>query len=295
MATLVLNSVVALSIESRKIVRTRFGSVNVARAGRGKFDLVVVTPIGSAWMECAFPAELVEPFTIHVAELPGTGGSDASSAPEAASVAGVVAAISDISSAVASSTPVLFGHSMNGTLVLAAAAEVGCRGVIAVAPPSQLPPDSNVVSTYWEAKPERSRRERAQALVDRYEATSDEAERADLRQRFDHLRRWCDLSFDATELDSLAIMPTGWIASVSESGTAIRWKEILTGLDVPVFLALGEYDFVAPMTAWTHDNTPPKATVKVFHRSGHSPFVEEPAEFVAAVAEWAQQLDERAP
>lgn len=278
----------ALTVAGRTSVPTRFGELCVATTGAGSTDLVVITPVGSAWMEGALPAGLQELFRVHVTELPGTGRSAPD--PTSSSVDAVVEAIAEVSTAVCASDPVLFGHSMNGTLALGAAGQVSCRGVIAVTPPAELPPSRDVVSAYWEAEADTARRERADALATRYEFATDETEKAELQHGFDRLRRWYDLDFDSTELDASMVLSLDWVSAVVESGRSIAWPERLRQLSVPVLLALGEYDFVAPMTAWTAENTPPHATVCVFHRSGHTPFVEEPAEFVTAVSGWLQSL-----
>jgi proline iminopeptidase len=58
-------------------------------------------------------------------------------------------------------------------------------------------------------------------------------------------------------------------------------------LRVPIFLAHGRYDYVVPYTVWDGIvETLPDATFRLFERSGHQPFFEEPEEFAAAVSEW---------
>jgi proline iminopeptidase len=58
-------------------------------------------------------------------------------------------------------------------------------------------------------------------------------------------------------------------------------------LRVPIFLAHGRYDYVVPYTLWEEiAETLPDAMFRLFERSGHQPFFEEPDEFVAAVSEW---------
>src|SRR2546430_1143107 len=145
-----------VAVSGRSRVLTRFGEVQVATAVGGSRELLVITPIGSAWMEHALPEALQELFTIHVVELPGTGNAEPQ--PEAASVAAVAAATSDVAVALDLSEPVLFGHSMNGTLALTAAAGMSCRGVVAVAPSAELPPRADVAVAYWEAHAEWGRR-----------------------------------------------------------------------------------------------------------------------------------------
>src|SRR5206468_4242237 len=152
-------------------------------------DLVVATPVGSAWMEAALPQAFEKLFRTHIVELPGTGGSEGD--PAAASIESVVAAIGDVSASL--EAPVLFGDSMNGTLVLAAGSSVPCRGVIAVAPPSSLPASQADRAAYWEHKAEGGRRERGGKLIDERERTVDEQHKARLQERIDRLRRWYEL------------------------------------------------------------------------------------------------------
>jgi proline iminopeptidase len=58
-------------------------------------------------------------------------------------------------------------------------------------------------------------------------------------------------------------------------------------LRVPIFLAHGRYDYVVPYTLWDGiPETLPDATFRLFERSGHQPFFEEPEAFGAAVTEW---------
>ncbi len=87
-----------------------------------------------------------------------------------------------------------------------------------------------------------------------------------------------------------------------ESNEVIRrvWDEVFSVIDitrgletfhVPVFLALGRYDFrVAPPSSWEplrpHFRN---LTVRVFERSGHTPCYEEPNLFDAALLSWMQQ------
>jgi proline iminopeptidase len=58
-------------------------------------------------------------------------------------------------------------------------------------------------------------------------------------------------------------------------------------LRVPLYLAHGRYDYVVPYILWDGiADKLPGATLEIFERSGHQPFVEEPDRFVAAVTDW---------
>jgi proline iminopeptidase len=61
-------------------------------------------------------------------------------------------------------------------------------------------------------------------------------------------------------------------------------------LRVPILLAHGRYDYTVPYTLWEGIGPAlPTATLRVFSRSGHQPFYEEPDEFAAAVSDWIKK------
>lgn len=100
---------------------------------------------------------------------------------------------------------------------------------------------------------------------------------------------WFDPRYDAAPLWE-GVEPNGEMFA-HVWGTVFRDIDITTGLaelDIPVFLALGRYDFlVAPESSW--DDVRPRfqdLTVRVFERSGHTPPLEEPDLFDEALLEW---------
>lgn len=100
--------------------------------------------------------------------------------------------------------------------------------------------------------------------------------------------RFFDARFDAAPLIAaaegrpetlqhlLGPLTSGW--SVTEKAD---------GLGVPIFVGHGRYDYVVPYRLW-NDALPalPNATFRLFGRSGHQPFFEEPEEFVQSVRAW---------
>jgi proline iminopeptidase len=245
--------------------------------------MLVITPIAD-WMIAALPEAFGGMFTLHVVEVPGEGND---THPEGAdTVESITRAVADVAGTLPVS-PVLFGHSMNGLLALAAATVSPCAGVIAVTPPSTLPPDPALSASYWDEKVDSGRRLRAQQLVRQHEASSDIDERKLLRQQYARLRQWYDPDFDSAELDSLATLNEEWITSVFDSGETIDWPTRLMQVEAPILLVLGAYDFVAPPTAWPSSSLPPHATVHLFDRSGHTPYVEQTDDFLRVVQNWA--------
>jgi proline iminopeptidase len=72
-------------------------------------------------------------------------------------------------------------------------------------------------------------------------------------------------------------------------GTLSPTWEVTAGppLRAPLFIAHGRHDYVVPHVLWD-DVLPrlPTAKLRIFERSGHQPFVEEPDLFAAEVAAW---------
>jgi proline iminopeptidase len=61
---------------------------------------------------------------------------------------------------------------------------------------------------------------------------------------------------------------------------------------IPTFLALGRHDYVVPCRAWEGvAERVPLLTRRIFERSGHQPFVEEPERFTAELAAWLERSE----
>jgi proline iminopeptidase len=107
----------------------------------------------------------------------------------------------------------------------------------------------------------------------------------------DGAKIWFDPKFDSTPLwegvEVNEVVERVW----GEVFPAIDITNGLDALDLPVFLALGRYDFlVAPPSSW--DRVRPAfrdLTVRVFERSGHTPPLEEAELFDAELLGWMRQ------
>ena len=100
---------------------------------------------------------------------------------------------------------------------------------------------------------------------------------------------WYDPHFDSSPLWEGVEMNTSMFNYMW--GEVFRDIDITVGLDdfkIPVFLALGRYDYlVAPPAAW--DPLRPKfhdLAVRVFEKSGHTPQLEQPELFDMELLEW---------
>lgn len=100
--------------------------------------------------------------------------------------------------------------------------------------------------------------------------------------------RFFDARFDAAPLFAGAQVRPGFFEHLLGTLTA-SW-DVTAGassLRVPIFLAHGRYDYVVPYILW-EGVAPrlPTATLRIFERSGHQTFFEEPERFAAALADW---------
>lgn len=100
--------------------------------------------------------------------------------------------------------------------------------------------------------------------------------------------RFYDARFDATPLSADAIIKPELFAHLLGPLTA-TWDVTVDSdsLRSPIFLAQGLHDYVVPHVLWDGvAQSLPNATLKVFERSGHQPFFEEPDHFTDSVIGW---------
>jgi proline iminopeptidase len=67
-------------------------------------------------------------------------------------------------------------------------------------------------------------------------------------------------------------------------------EQVLKSISCPIFLALGRYDYFNPPHLWEkYREFASNLTVRVFEKSGHTPQLEEPANFDAELLKWLAQ------
>jgi proline iminopeptidase len=100
--------------------------------------------------------------------------------------------------------------------------------------------------------------------------------------------RHFDPHFDAAKLYAQAVYKPELLGHLM--GKLLAGWDVTAGassLQVPIFLAHGRYDYVVPHILWDGIvEKLPNATFRLFERSGHQPFFEEPDEFVVALTAW---------
>lgn len=100
--------------------------------------------------------------------------------------------------------------------------------------------------------------------------------------------RFYDARFDAAPLFADADVKPGLLQHIM--GTLVPAWTIRAepgSLRVPIFIALGRHDYVVPYVLWDGlADTLPNATLRLFEKSGHQPFFEQPQAFADALSEW---------
>ncbi len=103
--------------------------------------------------------------------------------------------------------------------------------------------------------------------------------------------RFFDARFDAAPLFAGAVARPRLLTHIMSSMTA-AW-DITAGADslrVPLLITHGRYDYTVPCRLWEGvADRLPAATLRIFERSGHHPFFEEPEAFARTVTEWYRE------
>ena len=105
----------------------------------------------------------------------------------------------------------------------------------------------------------------------------------------DDAQRWYDYTFDASALWEGVEANIPMMEAVF--GPAVLGGFRIDRLDVPVFLALGRYDYRFPYYVWEGQMERfSNLRYELYQKSGHNPPYEQPDEFTADLVEWAESL-----
>jgi len=270
------------------LISTHEAEIHSVVRGEGPVCLVL-SIIGTAPYERQLPAALDARLRLAFVDPRGGGRSTGHAAD--LSFDRLAADLDAVRAALGVQRVLLFGHSIVGMLALEAARRLGERaaGVIAVG----LPPHGDVTALGAEGE----RRFAAEASAERQAILRDNlanlpADATPAQGMYAQTPlRFFDPRFDAPPLFVGAeIRPELFGRVLGELAPGWRAEDALDALGqagVPVLLAHGRHDYVAPVgfaeeLAAGHPGT----TLRIFERSGHQPFVEEPEVFVTAIVEW---------
>ncbi len=105
--------------------------------------------------------------------------------------------------------------------------------------------------------------------------------------------RFYDARFDAAPLFAEADLKPGLLMHIMGTLTT-SWTigAEPSSIRVPVFIAQGRHDYTVPCVLWDGVvDTLPNATLRVFEKSGHQPFFEEPVLFADVLSKWMAGQD----
>jgi len=190
--------------------------------------------------------------------------------------------------------PVVVGHSITGLLALEYARRhpESTRGVVVIAaPPAGVAELSEHWGSFFEQDAGADRRAaHARNVVTRGMPTSIRTGQDIVDQYVANgAFYWFDPTFDATPLWE-GVEPR-YPAFLQLNGDLYGHYQ-LEPVEVPVFLALGRYDYAVPYLLWDDERKKRigRLHYELYERSGHTPPYEEPQRFAADLIAWAESL-----
>lgn len=266
-------------------VTARGAELHITTRGAGPACLVL-SSIGTAPYERQMPVALDDRAQLVFVDLRGTGGSTGDVADLTFDV--LAEDLELVRRALGHRQVTVLGHSMLGALALEYARR--CPDNVSHAIVVGTPPDGDLRAlqahgaAFFEQEASPARKQRLRDNLARLGAATPPA----LAMLAQTPLRFYDAAFDAASIfvgaqvkpeasrHILGTLLPGW--RVSSPAPALR---------TPMLIAHGQHDYVVPWALWADIvKDLPTATLRVFERSGHLPFFEEPAAFVAVFGDW---------
>jgi proline iminopeptidase len=266
-------------------VSTRGADLFCSIRGSGPVCLVP-TSIGTTPYERLTPSPLDERFRLVIVDLRGSGRSTGAATDLTFDV--LAEDLEAVRSALGVERVTVLGHSMLGALAIEYARR--CPSTVSHVIAAGTPPHgdmkrlSALSAAYFDQDATEDRKQALRENLERLPAGATAGHRvlAQTPMRFFAAR------FDAAPLFATATPSPALLQHVLGSLLPTWDVTVDAGsLRVPIFLAHGRYDYTVPHVAWRDAVTKlPLATLRIFARSGHQPFFEEPDAFAEAVTAW---------
>lgn len=269
-------------------VRVEGAEIFYSSRGGGPVCLVP-TAIGTRPYESQMPPPLTDRFRFIYVDLRGSGRS--SGEPTALTFDVLADDLEAVRADLGAERVCVLGHSILGLLAI----EYGRRRPDSVSHVITVgtPPRGDMrwlggrASAFFEEDASEERKELLRDNLARLPADASLMERT----LAETPRRFYDPRFDAAPFFAEAIRRPELLGHVLGS-LAPTWDVALgsSSLRVPLLIAHGRYDYVVPHILW--DEVAPRlpgATLHVFERSGHQPFLEEPDRFASVVGDWMSE------
>ncbi len=189
--------------------------------------------------------------------------------------------------------PIIMGHSIHGTVATEYVKKYASKvsGLIVIGSPCEwgnATYDAKA-KTLWEtASPERKKIQEdnwgALKEIDRLTGQKEASARYNIMSP----QYWYNPTYDATWLwDGMTVHSEVTQHLFNQVFLNYNMFNPEVKILIPVFVALGKYDYVIPYTLWqTSYNSIPDFTLKYFEKSGHTPQLEENKLFNGELNEW---------
>jgi proline iminopeptidase len=266
------------------IVRAGGIELNCVTRGQGPVCLVL-SSIGTKPYERQMPRALDERLTLAFVDVRGSGRSTGNAADLSFDV--LAADLEAVREALGAPRVAVLGHSIVGMLAVEYARR--CPQTVSDAIIVGTPPRGDMralvasSTTYFQQQASDERKRLLQENLSKLPPGTPPGEAIYAQTPL----RFFDPRFDARPLFAdaetrpeilmhlLGTLAPGWDVT---AGAALR---------TPLLIAHGQHDYTVPHTLWD-DVVPrlPTATFRLFERSGHQPFVEEPDRFATELTGW---------
>jgi proline iminopeptidase len=197
-------------------------------------------------------------------------------------------------------TVIVMGHSMHGMFALEYARRYPDRVTHAImigSPPAGLMATGEASAAFFEADASDERKQTLRKSIEAYGAEEyaqlaafEDGDAVIDQYVVNGAMYWFDATYDAAPLwRDMYINMESFFLVMGQIGL----YDLAQGpgeVTAPVLAALGRYDYVVPYTMW--DGAEEKLadlTIHVFDKSGHTPQLEEPAEFDRVLLEWLRK------
>lgn len=267
------------------IVSVRDANQSYTTRGNGPTCLVL-SSIGTKPYERLMPPRLSDHLRLVFVELRGSGSS--ASDPAQLTFDVLAEDLEAIRTDLGAEQVAVLGHSILGALAIEYARR--CPDTVSHVITAGTPPTGDMakVSAHAEAFfQEDASEDRKEILRDNLSKLSPGASLREITRAQAPLR-FFDGRLDASPLFAEAEVKPAFFQHLL--GTLTAGWDVTADADalrVPILLAQGRYDYVAPYTLWDGIVTRlPDATLRIFEKSGHHPFFEEPDLFVSTVTDW---------
>lgn len=220
--------------------------------------------------------------------------------PEPGEVYGVPAVVADLEKArmgLGLDRFVLVGHSVHGLIALAYARQhpEHVTNVIAIGSLREISQDRlDRREPFWRARATPGRiaqhdRNRARLSADSLAKLSP-GQALVANAVADAARDWLDSTCDASWLWEGVTVNAALAGQIFDVSRPFTISGTAGSVTVPVYVALGRFDFSVPYTDWEEFRGPfANMTVKIFDRAGHSPQLEDSTAFDEALLTWLKR------